>query len=261
MIRPAPACDAYPLADGVVALPGGFALLTASRALLCADAHLGYEDVMGGGSALPLWSTAETAASIALAARRHAAREIVFLGDAIHGAGLSEGAARAVGAALDALRAHARVTVVAGNHEGRTRGVAVLGATVESCERDGWTLAHGDRPERRAADFAARTIIGHLHPSLHLAGDVTAPAFLGCASLVVVPALTPYSPGLDVIGDACAEALAPWRVRARDLTVVAATAERVFPFGALSGLRGALHVTAGEGAAPLGRRRRLRPDR
>ncbi len=49
------------LADGVVALPGGFALLTRSRVLLCADAHLGYEDVMGGGAALPLWSTAEIA--------------------------------------------------------------------------------------------------------------------------------------------------------------------------------------------------------
>lgn len=257
MIKPAPACESYALADGVIALPGGFALLAASRVLVCADAHLGYEDVMGGGGALPLWSTTEIVASIALAARRHGAREIVFLGDAIHGAGLSEGAARAVGAALDALRAQARVTVVAGNHEGRTRGVAVLGATVESCERDGWTLAHGDRPERGAA----RTMIGHLHPSLHLGGEVTAPAFLAARALVVVPALTPYSPGLDVTGDACLDALAPWRVERRDLHVVAATAERVFPFGTLSALRGALHLQPGDGAPPLRRRRRLRPDR
>jgi metallophosphoesterase superfamily enzyme len=256
-MKPAPACDAHPLAEGVLALPGGFAFLTESRVLICADAHLGYEDVMGGGSALPLWSTTEIVASIALAARRHAAREIVFLGDAIHGAGLSEGAARAVGTALDALRAQARVTVVAGNHEGRTRGAAVLGATVESCERDGWTLAHGDRPERRAA----RTIIGHLHPSLHLGGEASAPAFLAARALVVVPALTPYSPGLDVTGDACLDALAPWGVGRRDLHVVAATAERVFPFGTLSALRGALHLHPGDGAAPLGRRRRLRADR
>lgn len=256
MIKPMAACDAHPLADGVLALPGGFALLTRSRALICADAHLGYEDVMGGGAALPLWSTTEIVASIALAVRRHGAREIVFLGDAIHGAGLSEGAARAVGAALDALRAQAHVTVVAGNHEGRTRGVAVLGATVESCERDGWTLAHGDRPSARAA----RTIIGHLHPSLHLGGEASAPAFLGSRALVVVPALTPYSPGLDVTGDACLDALAPWGVQRRDLHVVAATAERVFPFGSLSALRGALYLHPGDGAAPP-RRRRLRPDR
>ena len=257
MTRPAPACETYPLANGVVALPGGFAFLTASRVLVCADAHLGYEDVMGGGAALPLWSTAEITASIALAVRRHAAREIVFLGDAIHGAGLSTGAARAVGAALETLRADARVTVVAGNHEGRTRGVAVLGPTVESCVRDGWMLAHGDRPQLLAADLRG-VMIGHLHPSLHLGGAVTAPAFLAAARLVVVPALTPYSPGLDVLGDACLAALAPWAVGRRDLDVVAATADRVFPFGTLSALRGALHVTATGG--PLGRRR-LRSDR
>jgi metallophosphoesterase superfamily enzyme len=255
VIKPARACDSHPLADGVVALPGGFAFLTASRVLVCADAHLGYEDVMGGGAALPLWSTTEIVASIALAARRHAAREIVFLGDAVHGTGLSEGAARAVAAALDLLRAQAHVTIVAGNHEGRTRGVAVLGATVEACERDGWTLLHGDKPHP-----AARSMIGHLHPSLHLGGDTSAPAFLGSRALIVVPALTPYSAGLDVLGDACADALAPWGVARGDLHVVAATNERVFPFGTLSALRSAFRAPAREGAQPLRRRRYLRAD-
>ena len=104
-------------------------------------------------------------------------------------------------------------------------------------------------------------MIGHLHPSLHLGGEVAAPAFLAAARLIVVPALTPYSAGLDVLSDDCAAALAPWGVRGRDLHVVAATAERVFPFGTLSALRGALHRTATGDAAPLGKRRRLRPDR
>lgn len=261
MIRkPARAAEAHPLADGVVALPGGFALLEASRALICADAHLGYEDVMGGGAALPLWSTTEIVASIALAARRHAAREIVFLGDAIHGAGLSEGAGRVVATALDALRAQARVTIVAGNHEGRTRGFRVLGATVEACERDGWLLLHGDRPHHAPGSWQAaqaRTIIGHLHPSLHLARGVTAPAFVGSARLVVLPALTPYSPGLDVTGDACADALAAWGVARGDVHVVAATAERVFPLGTLSALRGVLYAPV-RAAAPAPRRRFLR---
>jgi metallophosphoesterase superfamily enzyme len=260
MMTPARACDVYPLADGVLALPGGFALLTASRVLICADAHLGYEDVMGGGAALPLWSTTEIVASIALAARRHDAREIVFLGDAIHGAGLSEGAARAVGAALGVLRAQAVVTIVAGNHEGRTRGAAVLGATVEACERDGWTLLHGDRPHHSAGSWRAlRSMIGHLHPSLHLGGDASVQVFLGSRALAVVPALTPYSAGLDVTSDACADALVPWGVERRDLQVVAATGERVFPFGALSALRNALRDPSSGGAHPPRHLRFLRP--
>jgi metallophosphoesterase superfamily enzyme len=248
---PAPAAESYPLAEGVAALPGGFALLLATRALVCADAHLGYEDVMGGGAALPLWSTGEIIAAIAVAARRHAVREIVFLGDAIHGAAMSEGAARAIGASLESLRGLATVTIVAGNHEGRSRGVAVLGDTVESCQRGGWTLLHGDKPE----PSAARTMIGHLHPSLRVGAGITVPAFLAASSLIVVPALTPYSSGLDVLGGACRDALAPWGVGRSALQVVAATAERVFPFGSLAALAGA----RGASSTAFAGRRRLRP--
>jgi metallophosphoesterase superfamily enzyme len=231
MMLPAAAADRHAIARGVVALPGGFALLEASRVLLCADAHFGYEDVMGGS--LPLWSTAEITATIAIAARQHAVREIVFLGDLVHGSGMSEGAVRVVQRELLALREIATLTFIAGNHEGRSRGRSILGETHERAERDGWQLIHGDKPVMPGAP----TIIGHLHPSLHLGGDVTVPAFLAAAQLVVVPALTPYSSGLDVLSDACIHALAPYGVRRPDLHVVAATAERVYPFGALSRLR------------------------
>jgi metallophosphoesterase superfamily enzyme len=255
--KPAPAASEYPLADGVVALAAGFALLPRSRVLLVADAHFGYEDVMGGGAALPLWSTAEMAASIAIAAARNAVREIVFLGDIIHGTRMSEGAIGVVAGALRELRAVAALTFVAGNHEGRSRGAAILGATVESCDRDGWLLAHGDKP----GPLGMRSIIGHLHPSLHLGGGVSAPAFLGGQGIVVVPALTPYSRGLDVLSDECITALAPWNVRRSDLHVVAATSERVFPFGTLSALCSALRPPAARRSGPaFGHRRRLHPS-
>ena len=257
MKHPAAAAPEHPLADGVVALAHGFAYLPGSRVLICADAHFGYEDVMGGGSSLPLWSTAEIGATIALVAQRVAAREIVFLGDAIHGSRMSAGAARTVIDAFDALRALATVTFIAGNHEGRSRGAAILGDTVESCERDGWLLLHGDKP----GPLGTRAIIGHLHPSIHLGGGTSSPAFLAGERLVVVPALTPYSTGLDVLGDACIEALAPWNLTRRDLHVVAASAERVYPFGTLSRLRGALRAPQPAGAPRGFRRRFLKPDR
>ena len=255
--KPAPSAPWFPLADGVVALAAGFALLPHSGVLLVADAHFGYEDAIGGGAALPLWSTAEMTAAIAIGAQRNAVREIVFLGDAIHGSHLSAGAAAAVAGALSELRAVAELTFVAGNHEGRSRGAAILGATVESCERDGWLLVHGDKP----GPLGTRTIIGHLHPSLHLGGDGSAPVFLASERIVVVPALTPYSRGLDVLSDDCIAALGPWDVRRSDLHVVAATAERVFPFGTLSALHSALRRPAPRRrGAGIVRRRRLEPS-
>ncbi|MFN2460054.1 MAG: metallophosphoesterase [Candidatus Velthaea sp.] len=252
-MRPHPSALEFPLAPGVMALGSGCAFLTHSRVLLCADAHLGYEDVMGGGAALPLWSTAETVTTLVIAVERSRAREIVFLGDAIHGSSMNEGAVRVVKTALDTLREKVPLTFVAGNHEGRSGGGAILGATVEACERDGWRLLHGDK----GGPAGSRAIIGHLHPSLHMGGGVSAPAFLGSNRVVVVPALTPYSSGLDVLSDGCLAALAPWDVQRRDLHVVAATADRVYPFGTLSALRGALRrTTPGDGRF----RRYLRPD-
>jgi metallophosphoesterase superfamily enzyme len=66
------------------------------------------------------------------------------------------------------------------------------------------------------------------------------PAFLGARDLVVVPALTPYSTGLDVLSESCIAALAPYGVTRSDLHVVAASEDRVYPFGTLSRLRGFL---------------------
>lgn len=232
MSRPPQAAAAVvELLPGISAIAPGLLWLHASRVIAAADVHLGYEDVIGG--ALPAWSTPEIAGTLLAAARRMQAREIVLLGDVIHGSRMSEGAARVVREGLDTLRAAAELTLVAGNHEGRTRGAAILGETVERVERDGWVLLHGDKP------CLARSIIGHLHPSLSLGGGASAPAFLASKQLVVVPALTPYSGGLDVLSDACLQALAPFGVASRrDVHVVAAAGEQLYPFGTLSKLRG-----------------------
>jgi metallophosphoesterase superfamily enzyme len=254
-VKPAPAAASVPLAGGVFALAPGLAWLPQARTLVVADAHLGYEEVVGG--ALPLWSAAETAVTLRLVAERVGARELAFVGDVVHGSSMSEGAARTIGGLLETLREVAQVTLVAGNHEGRSRAAAVLGATVESVERDGWLLVHGDRP----LPSGRRAIVGHLHPSLRLGAALTAPAFLASAKLVVVPALTPYSPGLDILSQDCAGVLRAWGVRRRETQVVVVAGERLFPFGSLAEL-GSLIGTGGEPrGGGLRRRRRLEPDR
>ncbi len=242
--------------EGVSAVAPGLLWLHSSRVLIAADVHLAYEDVIGG--ALPLWSTPEIAATLTIAARRLQAREIVLLGDVIHGSRMNEGAARAVRAALDELRNIAQLTLVAGNHEGRTRGSAVLGETVEFAERDGWLLLHGDRAECAGSLDPKRCIIGHLHPSLPLDGPASAPAFLISRALVVLPALTPYSGGLNVFSGACAHALRGFGVSRNDVEVVAVAGDALYPFGALTSLAGMLEASS----PPRERHRRkwLRPD-
>ena len=249
---PAEPCASFELARGVEALAPGLAWLTESRTLIAADAHLAYEDVVGG--ALPLWSTAEIVATLGIVARNVRAREIVFLGDIVHGSQMSEGAMRTVRDGLALLRDAAEVTLVAGNHEGRSRAFAVLGETVDACERDGWLLVHGDGP----AALGRPAIIGHVHPSLHMGGGASVPAFVASEALVVLPALTPYSPGLDVLSSDFAKAIGLWSVRREDAHVVAATLDRVFPFGNLATLRDALRSPVAPARRSRFRKRHLR---
>lgn len=221
------------IAPGIVALPKGLLFVERSRALVAADAHLGYEDVIGG--ALPLWSAAASRTLLLDALHRTGARELIFLGDVVHGSRMSDGAARAIIAVLEDLRTRCTVTPIAGNHEGRSRGTAILGRTYDSVERDGWTLVHGDRPVA-----SSRCIVGHLHPSLPLSGRESIPAFLASPRLIVVPALTPYSRGLNVLSAECTSALKHFIPSTAGVTVTASGDDKVYPFGLLSALRATL---------------------
>lgn len=237
---PQAAARAVSLAHGVSALPSGLLWLHESRALIAADVHFAYEDVIG--AALPAWSTDEIVRSLLDAVAQMNAREVILLGDVIHGSRMSEGAARTVRLALDKLRTAAALTIVAGNHEGKSRGAAILGETAETAQRDGWLLLHGDKAPDLAQFAGARgAVIGHLHPSLRFGRSSGAPVFLAGNRIIVVPALTPYSNGLDVRSDACLDALRPFNIASRrELHVVAVADGWCYPFGTLSALRSTL---------------------
>jgi metallophosphoesterase superfamily enzyme len=231
---PSAASDRYILQPGAIALPRSLLLLERSRSLVVADAHFGSEDVIGG--ALPLWTTHESVLALLAAVEREEAREIIFLGDVIHSSRMSQGAASVVRNVLDRLRARCVVTIVVGNHEGHSRGEAILGDVEDAVERDGWVLVHGDEPV-----LVPRAIIGHVHPSISLGGRSSVPAFLSTTRTIVVPAFTPYSPGLSVLAKDCAEALRAFGDE-HDPDVVGSDVDRVFPFGSRSALRRAFEI-------------------
>ncbi len=218
------------LGDGATALAGGMLWIETTASLVIADLHLGYEEAIGG--ALPLWSLDESVGRIEAALAAYGARELILLGDVLHGVRLSEGAGERVIATMRRLRNLCRLVVVAGNHEGRTRGRALLGDSVEEIERAGLLLHHGDRPRIGAL----RHVIGHLHPSVALGSERSVPAFLSARELIVVPAATPYSRGLNILTRECRAAIAAYGARPSSTEVVAATATHCYPFGSIGEL-------------------------
>jgi metallophosphoesterase superfamily enzyme len=77
-----------------------------------------------------------------------------------------------------------------------------------------------------------------------------------------LPALNPYSPGLDLLSDDFAAAIGAWNVARRDAHVVATSGELVYPFGSLALLRDALRAPLPVRLRPARRRARpLRPER
>lgn len=235
MIAPKAAAPFTRLSAGAIALPQGLLFLEASQTLIAADVHLGYEDVVG--AALPLWSTAEILATLEGVVDSTHAAELVLLGDIIHGTRMSEGASRKITDGLNALRERCRLTLIAGNHEGRSRGKRVLGETEDAVERDGWLLVHGDEPVA-----APRSIVGHFHPSIVFGGDRSVPVFLASKRTIVLPAMTPYSRGLDVLSSACTRALKPLVAPGEEIAVVACGEGKVYPFGSLAALRALLRA-------------------
>jgi len=218
------------LTPGVRAFAPGVAFIEATQTLVTADAHFGYEEAIG--SALPAWSTRDMLAILLKAIRETNAQELAILGDIVHTSRLSEGMAARVREVLNELRHVCRLHLIAGNHEGRGRARDILGDTQDALERDGWTLVHGDVPVQ-----AGRTMIGHIHPSLSLDSRKTVPAFLATPSLIVLPALTPYSPGLSATSAECLRALRAFGVTSfRNVRLTACMPDRLYEFGSVGAL-------------------------
>jgi metallophosphoesterase superfamily enzyme len=229
------------LAPGVFARADGLLFITSSRTLVAADLHLGYEECIG--AALPLWSIAETARKLKVAIAKTQARELVLLGDIVHGTRMSEGASRCVISLLDHWRTLANVVAVAGNHEGRGRGRELLGHTVESVDRAGWHLTHGDIPGDKPSRLnPRRSIIGHVHPSVRLSPSMSAPAFVYSASLIALPAQTPFSPGLHVASREAQQAFSPWLAYGERARAVIVSRGRLLELGALEDVREAMRT-------------------
>jgi metallophosphoesterase superfamily enzyme len=173
-----------------------------------ADLHWGYAaSHRARGNLLPVWGDEEIETRLTSLVRDYAPREMLWLGDIVHAA---EGAARAERFLRNST---VPVTLIAGNHDRRWRGI--YGAAVfpvrhaqgpEPVERQPPTYCvqrgsyffhHGDRPHEIGPGMIE--IIGHHHPAIswgdNAGSRVKLRALIARPNRIILPAFSPWAAG------------------------------------------------------------------
>jgi putative SbcD/Mre11-related phosphoesterase len=179
--------------------PEGAAIHPDEQTAVIADVHLGYEWARGAaGDCVPAHSLAETIGRLGRLLDRGPITRLVVAGDLVE-------SSRPCPRTTDDLRRlrdwlglrGVKLFVLEGNHDrarARTRGRLPhrKSHATATCTIAGWTVGHGHFPLA-----GARTISGHLHPVLRVAGT-RAPCFLAGAGRIILPAFSANAAGWDV---------------------------------------------------------------
>jgi len=176
--------------DGWWLFPEGAAVHLVERTAVIADLHLGYEWARGsGGDCIPAHSLAETLARLTSLLEHVSVERLVVAGDLVESPRHCLRTAADVRSLISWL-SHRSIEpiLLPGNHDPRPAG-----RTPRSIEVAGWTIAHGDRPVS-----AARSITGHLHPTLR-AEVVNAPCFLVGSDTIILPAFSLNAAGWNIL--------------------------------------------------------------
>ncbi len=239
--------ESLPLRDGIVLLAPGGAFVPEARTLVVADTHAGLpSELRARGHAVPHGDDDALCARVSSLLERTDADTLVIAGDLTHG----PGAARARDASPSALHAFVQrfssknLRVALGNHDrGLAPALDALGIEHGDSLRVGpHEVTHGDvlatvtTLREQALSRGGRVLLGHLHPAVTLDDGAGAravcPAFVSARGLLCLPALSPWSRGVDVRrreARARIEALAP----AETMGVAVVVGAAVLPVGDL----------------------------
>jgi putative SbcD/Mre11-related phosphoesterase len=219
------------------------AIHVGERTAVIADVHLGYEWARGAaGDCIPAHSLAETLESLELLLGRARIDRLVVAGDLVETPRPCRRTAAELGR-LGRWLDDREISLVAilGNHD---RSLSQMFARkpgdhatppptlAETLEVAGWTIAHGHRPAS-----GARSIIGHHHPALKLAGRTT-PCFLIGPKRIMLPAFSRNAAGCDL---AAARLPEPWRDST--LRCLVSTGQELLDFGPIETLGSRLQAS------------------
>ncbi len=220
--------------------PEGAAIHIGERTAVIADVHLGYEWARGAaGDCVPAHSLDETLARLDRLLGRAPIARLIIAGDLVE----SPRPCRRTAADLQRLRdwlhrIGVSVVVLEGNHDrslmrvSRSRRVSITGPPLPStCMVAGWTIGHGHLPLT-----GDRTISGHLHPVVRLAGT-NAPCFVAGPDRIILPAFSANAAGWDIL---TGEIPKNWPIDT--LRCFVSTGDELLDFGPISGLQRLLRL-------------------
>jgi putative SbcD/Mre11-related phosphoesterase len=212
--------------------PEGAAIHPGERTAVIADVHLGYEWARGAaGDCIPAHSLAETLTQLARVLARAPIARLIVAGDLVESPRPCRRTAADLRLLGDWLETRGvRLVVLEGNHDRsvvlRSRENPVAAPRLPAtCTVAGWTIGHGHHPLT-----GDRTIFGHFHPVLRVAGTAVR-CFLAGPGRIVLPAFSSNAAGCDVV-----TACIPPQWLDRPLHCLASTGDALLDFGPLSDL-------------------------
>jgi putative SbcD/Mre11-related phosphoesterase len=189
--------------------------LAEPRVLIVADLHLGYAWAhRAAGNLLPVGATEDTTERLLALLNRYPAREMVLLGDILHGAVDAPALSTELRWLALNVGERTRLRLIGGNHDrhlASALAAAGIALEVDAAATIGpHLLLHGD--ERDAAKAAGDlqlcgqrggwVILGHEHPAITLSDGVASrakcPCFLVGAGVLVLPAFSAWAAGTNV---------------------------------------------------------------
>ncbi|UCE90840.1 MAG: metallophosphoesterase [Methanobacteriota archaeon] len=206
---------ATPISDGLEICAGGAAMLTDTNTMVVADLHLGCEAALEyKGLSIPRVQTRKISAYLEEAVSSYSPEELVVAGDLKHN--FSRNLVQVwkdVAEFVKTVVGRVSLSVVRGNHDNYLGAIlAEHGLRMtDELRRGRFVIGHGHRAMCRRE----RVLMGHIHPSITLREATGARLKSGCflyrrdREVLVLPALSLVSPGVDVIGSTCADRMSP----------------------------------------------------
>ena len=184
------------------------------RALLVADLHLGYAWAhRQQGNLLPIATAEDTLDRLQVLTSEYTPREIIVLGDVIHGVAAADALLSDL-RRLHALDGAGAIRLIAGNHDLQLaptlQRAGLESPLVREVRLGRDLLLHGDLGDEAAATATCRAvsanggrvILGHEHPSVTLSDGIATsarcPCFLVGDEVLVLPAFSSWSAGTNV---------------------------------------------------------------